>query len=134
MRKYFLLLCLLIICAGSTGCASLMRAHYNADFKQGVNLVSTSNKPELNVNVNGKDVVAKRIYDGSANQSPFYVYRAPAKGSPKLLTTKTQEAGVERAYTVNRKKSKGWFWMEGVLYIFDVISGGLFYYPDVPLE
>lgn len=123
------------IIVGFSSCATFTKARYNSDFKSGLNLVTTTVRSEgLKVTINGKESVAKMIYNGAEKHSPFYVYRVHVPGCPKHLSVAVNTPSGNREYKVERQKARGWFWIGGLWVIVDYFTKGVYFYHDVNID
>ena len=126
-RSIFLSFILGGIILSFSSCATLLRAHNDGDFKNGINVVVAKAVPDFKCTVNGSELPGRMVYDGTPYQSPFLVYRVNIKGHPKHLNVKV---GSE-TYEITRTHKPGWFWVGGLWVFVDIITGAYYYYPDL---
>ncbi len=139
MKKHLPVLLALgaLLFVSSTGCVTAMKQHANGDFSQSVNVV-TKHPPEgLTILINDKPADQSLVYDGSKNDSPFYVYRCKLASADEQVkvTMKTKEGQALTKVAGRQSESAcGSFAMGGLFVFIDVATGALRYYDDVHFE
>jgi hypothetical protein len=117
-----------------SSCASYMSARSSGDAKSGINIV-TSDSITVTLSKNNIPLPSKMIFDGSAYNSPYKVYKyyLPRMYSSTDLTITANNK--TQSVQITRQKDEGWFWIDGLMvWMYESIAGKLTYYDDLSIS
>ena len=125
------------ICIASiflSSCATYMRSRSSGDAKSGVNII-TSDSITVTLSKNEVPLPSKMIFDGSAYNSPYKVYKYYLPRMYKRTDLNITANNKTKSVHINRQKDTGWLWIDGlVVWIYESIAGKLTYYDDLDVS